>query len=190
MKTIEELEIYAKEHYVPIARKDLVAYLINFIKEKGYKKVLECGPGIGYTSIQIAKLDNVFVDTFEYYLPRYNVCKTNIQDFNLDNKINLSSEDILKAKLDNDYDLIFIDGAKKHTIEHFNYLKDKIKEGGTIIVDNIDLEVVNKIEIPKKKIKYQKVVIETKKYFDNLKEYKVVYLPIGDGIYHIVKNND
>lgn len=187
MKTIEELEIYAKDHFVPIARKELVIFLINLIKEKGYAKVLECGSGIGYTSIQLAMLDNVHVDTFEYYIPRYEVCKENIRDFNLEDKITLSDENILEATLDDDYDLIFIDGAKKHTIELYNFLKSKINDNGTIIVDNIDLNVLNQIEIESKKIKYQKIVEETREFFDNIKDYKAVYLPIGDGIYKITK---
>lgn len=185
MNTIDEIEIYAKEHYVPIARKELVSFLLQLVKDNNFKKVLECGSGIGYTSIQLALLDNVHVDTFEYYLPRYDICKRNIKEFNLENKINLSSENILNAKLDNDYDLIFIDGAKKHTIELFNFLKTKIKNNGIIVVDNIDLKVVDKIEINKKRIKYQRVVEETKKFFSNITDYDVTYMPIGDGIYYI-----
>lgn len=187
MRTIEELEIYAKEHYVPIARKDLVAFICNLIKEKGYKKVLECGSGIGYTSIQMALIEGVHVDTFEYFIPRYEVCKENVKDFNLEDKIFLSDKNILDAELDNDYDLIFIDGAKKHTVDLFLGLKDKMKDSGTIIVDNIDLDVVNKIEIESKKLKYQQIVKETKAYFENIKDYKAIYMPIGDGIYVVTK---
>ena len=185
MQTIEDLEKYAKDHYVPIARKDLVSFLLDLTKEKRYKKILECGSGIGYTSIQLALLDGRHVDTFEYYLPRYEVCKQNIIDFNLEDKIMLSSKNILDAELDNDYDLIFIDGAKKHTIELFNYLKDKIKYNGTIIVDNIDLKVIDKIEIEKKRRKYVKACEETKAFFENMTEYDAVYMPLGDGIYKV-----
>ena len=54
MRTIEELEIFAKENYVPIARRDLVAFLTNLIKEHKYKNILEIGTAIGYTSIYLA----------------------------------------------------------------------------------------------------------------------------------------
>lgn len=188
MKTIDELEIYAKDHYVPIARKDLVSYLVSLVKDNGYKKVLECGSGIGYTSIQLALLDGVHVDTFEYYMPRFEVCKENIKDFNLEDKITLSEKNILEVSLDNDYDLIFIDGAKAHTIDFFNAFKNKINSNGTIIVDNIDLDVVNKIEIRKKRNKYLRVVKQTKEFFDNITDFKVEYMPIGDGIYKITNN--
>ena len=187
MKTIEELETYAKEHYVPIARKDLVTFICDLIKKSSYKKVLECGSGIGYTSIQMALIDGVHVDTFEYFLPRYEVCKENIKDFGLEDKVILSDKNILDAELDDDYDLIFIDGAKKHTVDLFIGLKDKLKENGTIIVDNIDLKVVSKIESETKRLKYEQIAIETKKYFEELKEYKAIYMPIGDGIYVVTK---
>ena len=187
MKTIEEIEKYAKEKYVPIARKDLVSYLIKLTKENGYKKVLECGSGIGYTSIQLALIEGVHVNTFEYFQPRYEVCVENIKDFGLEDKICLSDKNILDATLDSDYDLIFIDGAKKHTVEIFNFLKNKIKDNGTIIVDNIDLEVVNKIEVESKKIKYQQIAKETKEYFENITEYNAIYMPLGDGIFKVTK---
>ena len=62
-------------------KKELVNFLIKEIKSNGFKKILECGSGIGYTSIQIALLGNTYVDTFEYYMPRYEVCKENINEY-------------------------------------------------------------------------------------------------------------
>ena len=187
MHTIEELERYAKDHYIPIARKALVLFLIELVKGKGYKTVLECGSGIAYTSIQLALLDNVYVDTYEYYLPRFEIAKQNIKDFNLEEKIKISSEDIITAELGKSFDLIFIDGAKRHTVDHFNYLKDKLNEGGTIIVDDIDLKVTEKIERARKRLKYERAVRETKEFFENIKGYKATYMPIGDGIYVVNK---
>ena len=44
MKTIEELEIFAKDNYVPIARRDVVAFLSKLIKDNNYKSILEIEP--------------------------------------------------------------------------------------------------------------------------------------------------
>ena len=187
MHSIEELEQYAKDHYIPIARKALVLFLIDLVKEKGYKTVLECGSGIAYTSIQLALLDEVHVDTFEYYIPRFEIAKQNIKDFNLEDKITISDQDIMTAELGKSFDLIFIDGAKRHTIDHFNYLKDKLNDGGTIVVDDIDLKVTEKIERARKRQKYERAVRETKEFFENIEGYEATYMPIGDGIYVVTK---
>ena len=64
MKTFEELEKYAKENYIPIARKAVVEYIVNTIKENNYKSILEIGTAIAYTSIHIAQIPNIFLTTY------------------------------------------------------------------------------------------------------------------------------
>ena len=68
---------------------------------------------------------------------------------------------------------------KKNKYEKY---KNKLNKGGTIIIDNIDLKVTNQIESEKKKIKYQHIAEETKEYFENVKDFSVTYLDIGDGL--------
>ena len=72
MKTIEELEQFAKDNYVPIARKDVVRFLQNLIKENGYTNVLEIGTAIGYTSISLALVSqNIRITTVEKYIDNW-----------------------------------------------------------------------------------------------------------------------
>ena len=78
MKTIEEIEIYAKENFIPIARKEVVSFLISIIKQNNYKNILEVGSAIGYTTLQLASLPDVHVSTYEYWPPRIEICKQNI----------------------------------------------------------------------------------------------------------------
>ena len=66
MKTFEEIEKYAKEKFVPIARKDFVEFFKNLIIENNYHEILEIGSAIGYTTIHLALLENVYVTTIEY----------------------------------------------------------------------------------------------------------------------------
>ena len=153
MKTFEELEKYAKENYIPIARKAVVEYIVNTIKENNYKSILEIGTAIAYTSIHIAQIPNVFLTTYEYDDSRFIIAKQNISDFNVKDKIRLINDNCLYFEDNTTYDLMFIDGAKKHTIEIYEKYKNKLNKGGTIIIDNIDLKVTNQIESEKKKIK-------------------------------------
>lgn len=182
MKTFEELEKYAKENYIPIARHAVVEYIVNTIKGNNYKSILEIGTAIAYTSIHIAQIPNVFLTTYEYDNSRFIIAKQNINDFNVEDKIRLINDNCLYFEDNTTYDLMFIDGAKKHTIEIYEKYKNKLNKGGTIIIDNIDLKVTNQIESEKKKIKYQHIAEETKEYFENVKDFSVTYLDIGDGL--------
>ena len=87
MKTFLEIEEYAKKHFVPIARKDFVEYFKNLIIENNYTDILEIGSAIGYTTINLALLENVYVTTIEYNTERYNLCVENIKDFNVEDKV-------------------------------------------------------------------------------------------------------
>lgn len=185
MKTIEEIEIYAKENFIPIARKEVVSFLISIIKQNNYKNILEVGSAIGYTTLQLASLPDVYVSTYEYWPPRIEICKQNINDFHLENKIDFHDYDVTLFPINQKFDLIFIDGAKAKTIKLFEFLKDNINENGIIVIDNINLEIVNQIELKNKKKKYQQIVIQTKQYFENLSSMNVKYFDIGDGLYVI-----
>ena len=56
--SIEEIELYAHDHYIPIARKQTVKFMVDLVKENNYKSFLEIGTAIGYTSIVLAKTFN------------------------------------------------------------------------------------------------------------------------------------
>ena len=48
MGSITNLEIYAKENNVPIIQKEGLNFLIEYIKQKNVKTILEIGTAIGY----------------------------------------------------------------------------------------------------------------------------------------------
>ena len=88
MKTIEELEKYAQENYIPIARKQTTEFMVNLIKENNYKSFFELGTAIGYTSILLkTTFPNLKVLTIEYNLKRANIAKTNFIEFGLEYEI-------------------------------------------------------------------------------------------------------
>ena len=72
MKTIEELETYAKEHYVPIARKDLVTFICDLIKKSSYKntkfknRYLELLLFLSYCGIILVRKEKKIYDGFKY----------------------------------------------------------------------------------------------------------------------------
>ena len=108
MKTFEEIEQYAKDNFVPIARKDFVAFLQKLVVDNNYTDILEIGSAIGYTTINLALLDNVYVTTIEHDLNRYDLCIENIKDFNVENKVSAINDDALTVFISQKFDLIFV----------------------------------------------------------------------------------
>ena len=114
MNTLEKIEEFAKEHYVPIARKQTIEFLVDLFKKNDYKSFLEIGTAIGYTSINIALINpDIRILTLEYEEKRAAIARENFKDFNVENQIKMIICDARFYHPDLYYDLIFIDAAKK-----------------------------------------------------------------------------
>lgn len=182
MKTLLEIEEYAKKNFIPIARKSFVEYLMKIVVENNYHEILEIGSAIGYTTINLALMSDVYVTTIEYNEQRYNLCLENIKDFNVEDKVQAINDDALEVFISQKYDLIFIDAAKAKNIMFFEKYKVNLKDNGLIIIDNMELRDFKKNVSRKKAEFYEKKIQELKDYLNNLKDFNVTYLSIGDGI--------
>ena len=182
MKTFKEIEEYAAKNFVPIARKDFVEYFKELIIKNNYHDILEIGSAIGYTTVNLALLENVYVTTIEYNTERYNLCMENIKDFNVENKVVAIHDDALEVFISQKFDVIFIDAAKAKNIKFFEKYSVNLKENGLIFIDNIELNDFKKNVSPKKAKFYEGKINELKEYLASLSDYIVSYLQIGDGI--------
>ena len=187
MKTFEEIEQYAKDNFVPIARKDFVTFLKKLVVANNYTDILEIGSAIGYTTINLALLDNVYVTTIEHDINRYNLCIENIKDFNVWNKVSAINDDALTVFISQKFDLIFIDAAKAKNIMFFEKYRVNLKDKGIIIIDNMDLNDFKQHVSMKKRVFYEQKINELKEYLNKLTDFEVSYLPIGDGIAFLKK---
>ena len=70
-----ELEKYAEENRVPIIDKIGIRFLIQMLKVKKAKNLLEIGTAIGYTSIKLAEKIGCNVTTIERDDKMYNQAK-------------------------------------------------------------------------------------------------------------------
>ena len=184
MKTIEELEQFAKDNYVPIARRDVVAFLTNLIKKNNYENILEIGTAIGYTSISLALISkDIKITTVEKITEMYKIANQNFLDFNVYKQIRNIHEDAVLFYPDKKYDLISIDASKKRNKYFFERFSKSLLPNGTIIIDNMNLEDLWIDALQKKKEKYQKVNEDFINYLYSLKDFEVeVKYDIGDGI--------
>lgn len=184
MNTLEKIEEFAKEHYVPIARKQTIEFLVDLFKKNDYKSFLEIGTAIGYTSINIALINpEIRILTLEYEEKRAAIARENFKDFNVENQIKMIICDARFYHPDLYYDLIFIDAAKKRNKYFLEKFSRRLNKNGIIVIDNMNLDDLWIDAKQEKKEKYDLVNKEFKEYILSLKEYDVkIYDDIGDGI--------
>lgn len=192
MLDIKDIEIYAKENYVPIARKQTIEFILNLMKERNYTRFLEIGTAIGYTSINVALLNkNINVVTIEHDSKRAEIAKKNFIEFGVNGQINMIEDDAVTITINDKFDLIFIDASKKRNDYFLDKFSPNLNEGGMIIIDNMKLEDFWVNAKKEKKEKFHRMNEEFKKNLLNRKEFDVQILEdIGDGIALIKKKNE
>lgn len=183
---IKELETYAKLNNVPIMLPDGIEFLCNYIKENNIKNILEVGSAIGYSAIKMALVDkNINITTIERDVTRYNLAKENIAKFQLENQIHIIFGDAMETIITGEYDLIFIDASKGHSIDFFERYKPNLTQDGTIITDNLSFHGLVEDET-KAVTKNQKGLVKRIKKFidflDNNEEFITNYINVGDKI--------
>ncbi len=189
MNLLEKMEIYAKENYVPIARKSNIEYLKNIIVKEKLYNILELGSAIGYSAICMASVsENVRITTIERNEKMYNEAVKNIKEAGKQKQINIIFNDIFNVELNDKYDLIFIDAAKAQYIKFFEKFSPLLNDSGVIISDNLELKDLQKLTDSKKSKRLVEKMNTYKEYLINLKEYKTEFLEIGDG-FAITRSN-
>ena len=184
---LEEIREYAEENNVPIMTEDGIKFLTNYIRKHNIKKILEIGAAIGYSAIMMALVDNeIEITTIERDEKRYLEAVKNIKKFKLENRINLIYKDAFDVKLDDTYDLLFIDAAKAQNIKFFEMFSKNLNPKGIIITDNMNFHGLVDKELDEIKSRNLRALIrKLKDYAVFLKEnknYETEFLDIGDGI--------
>ena len=181
-----EMEKYALLNNIPIMEKEGLEFLINYIKENKVKNILEIGAAIGYSAINMALVsDEMKVFTIERDSKRYNEAVKNIKRCSLENKIIIKKIDAFDIKIDNKYDLIFIDAAKSQYIKFFEKFKQNLNKNGAIISDNLDFHGLVGKENEIKSRNVRGIVRKLKNYTEFLEsneEFETIFYDIGDGI--------
>lgn len=155
------------------------------------KNVLEIGTFTGYSAISIALAleKNSIITTIDINDEIKDFTQKFIDESNLNKKIKFIIGDALEVipKLQQTFDLVFIDGEKNEYLKYYNTVFDKINKGGYIIADN----VLWSGKVIEKKIKnndyFTKGIIEFNKSIQNDKRVENVIFPIRDGLMIIRK---
>ena len=186
MNTINNIEEYAIKNNIPIMEHDGIEFLIEYIKKNNIKSILEIGSAIGYSAIRMALIDkDIKVTTIERDVKRYEEAVKNINNFNLNNQINIILDDAFNVELDNKYDLIFIDAAKSQYIKFFEKFSKNLNNNGSIISDNLNFHGLTHTTDFIESRNVRGIVRKLNTYIEflnNNKTFKTTFFEIGDGI--------
>lgn len=183
-----ELEIYAKENHVPIIEYDSLMVLKLLIKTSKIKTILEIGTAIGYSSIQMASIDDqIYIDTIERNDEMFKLATANIMKYGKETQINVHHCDALEinlGELKKKYDLIFIDAAKVQSLKFFNRFSPLLSENGIIVTDNILFHgcVAKQNDLTKNVLNMVKKIDAYNHYLANLETFDTIYISTGDGL--------
>ena len=160
---------------VPIIKDEGLAFLLNLIRERNCKEILELGTAVGYSSIQMALLDkNIHIDTIEKNKDMFTQAIDNIKANNLEKQIEVFFMPIEEYHSDKMYDLIFVDGPKAQYGKHLEMFIDNLKEDGVMLFDNMvfhnliydvdNIESKNLRNLVKKIIKFREKVLNDERF--------------------------
>ena len=185
---IEEVKSKALKEGVPIIKDEGLAFLLDFVKENKFKVILELGTAVGYSAMQMAKLDkDIHIDTIERVQDMYDQAISNIKEANLDKQIKVHFMSIEEYSTDKMYDFIFVDAAKAQYGKYMEKFLPNLKPDGKMLFDNMifhgliykpdEIESKNLRNLVKKIIKFRES-IQNDERFDI-----IVRDDIGDGIF-------
>ena len=185
---IKELETFAETNGVPIAQKETIKFLEFMVGMQKPMRILELGTAIGYSAILMYKAsgNNPHITTVERSEEMIKYAKENIESFDLEEKIIIEEGECLDVleRLEEPYDLIFMDAGKGHYNHFLPHCLRLLKKDGIIIADNVlfrgmvasdELVKRRKITIVKRMRTYLDIVSKDENLVTSV-------IPMGDGI--------
>lgn len=138
MKTLQQIEQFARERYIPVMLDDTKELLYNTVKDRQPKRILEIGTAIGYSGIVMLSACGATLNTVEMDENNANMARENFALFGVSDRVNLFVGDAREiiGYLSGQYDFIFLDGPKGQYKAFLPYLTDLLEVGGTLVCDN------------------------------------------------------
>ncbi|WP_110926975.1 O-methyltransferase [Bacillus massiliglaciei] len=188
---INEMEDYAKKEHVPIMEPEGMEFLLQLLRLRQPKAILELGTAIGYSAIRMAgAVPDAQIVTLERDEERIIEAKANFAKAGVAERIRLIEGDALdnveEAGAFGPFDMIFIDAAKGQYQRFFEHYEAFLREGGVIVTDNVLFKglVAGELdEIDTRRIRgLVKKIKNFNEWLAHHPHYDTVIVPIGDGV--------
>ncbi|MDE6905856.1 MAG: O-methyltransferase [Lachnospiraceae bacterium] len=186
---LEEIEREALEAYVPVIRREMQQFLKWLLTLKKPEKILEIGTAVGFSALLMAEYNPVACEiiTIENYEKRIPIARENFKRAGREETITLlqgDAQDIL-PELKENYDFIFMDGAKGQYISFLPMVLQRLKPGGVLVSDNVLQEgdiIESRFAVTRRNRTIHKRMREYLYEITHNKYLVTAVLPLGDGI--------
>ncbi len=186
---IMEIEKDAREHYVPIVRKETKELLKILVLMHQPKTILEVGTAVGYSALYMHQYqpEGGRIVTIERNEKRINKARENFAKLDPDGDITLLEGDAMEIlkEIEGAYDMIFVDAAKGQYIHFMDEILRLLPVGGVLVSDNVlqDGDVAkSRFAIERRDRTIHKRMREYLFQITHMKEFETVVLPVGDGV--------
>ena len=202
-RLLTEMEAYAAEHRVPIADREVAAFVEIAARASGAKRALEIGMAIGYSVIHLARgmgegslvitiePSDQMINAATRYLERAGLIDPVDRADGADgadpaDRVRIERGKALDVmpRLNETFDLLFIDAVKEEYKQYLDLGLPKLRSGGVVIVDNL----LWGGKVAGDDTETSTVALrEFNVYFSNHPQLRSVVLPVGDGLGYAVK---
>jgi caffeoyl-CoA O-methyltransferase len=189
---LEEMEKYAAEHRVPIADVEVARFLQISARVSKAKRALEIGMAISYSVIHLLRgmgRDGLVV-TIEPNDEMIRASEDYLGRAGLRDQVRIERGKALDVmpRLDETFDLLFIDAVKEEYRRYLDLGLERLKPGGLVIVDN--LLWGGKVADESEQSDSSTLALrDFNRYFLNHPQLLAEVLPVGDGLGYAVKVN-
>ena len=187
---LEEMEKYAAEHRVPIADVEVARFLQISARVSNAKRALEIGMAISYSVIHLLRgmgKDGLVV-TIEPNDEMIRASEDYLGRAGLRDQVRIERGKALDVmpRLDETFDLLFIDAVKEEYRRYLDLGLERLKRGGLVIVDN--LLWGGKVADESEQSDSSTLALrDFNHYFVNHPQLLAEVLPVGDGLGYAVK---
>lgn len=155
MERVIRLREQAKAQGEPVLRDKSFEILLETIKEKKPKKILEIGVNLGLSGIAMLLTEkSACLTGIEIDEEKIALAKNNYKEFGVFERAKIFQGDASEIipVLTGEYDFIFLDGPKGHYFEYLPHLLSVLKVGGVLFADNVLFRgyVDGKVKTPKR----------------------------------------
>lgn len=194
---LNRLEKQAHEDDVPVIRKEVQNLLRVLMPLKKPKRILEVGTAIGFSALFMCEYapETCHITTIEKYEKRIPIAKENFKKAGRNSQITLLEGDATEilCKLDEPFDLIFMDAAKGQYIHFLPEVFRLLEPGGVLLSDNVlqDGDIIeSRFAVTRRNRTIHSRMREYLYELTHNKWLETTILPIGDGVTISVKKEE
>lgn len=139
-KVIEKIE---SEGHIMLVGPKKGKVLVDVVKDKKPKRILEIGTYVGYSAILMAEAvgANTKIVTIEVDPENAEIARENIKKAGFEERVEIEVGDAkeLIPTLSATFDFIFIDAAKEDYLDYLKLVEEKLEEGAVVVADNVKI---------------------------------------------------